>query len=81
MGRPAERIRPLDDIAAYMGAVGAEARAASAALARASTADKNDALGAIATAIESSAAALTEANRRDLDAARDWAASPITRKK
>ena len=70
MARPANIIRPVDDVAAYMQALGEDARNASAALSRATTADKNAALLAIADIIESSTTALTEANSKDLAAAR-----------
>ncbi len=69
MARPADIIRPVDDVAAYMQAVGAAARSASEVLARATTADKNAALGAIAESIEARAGMLAEANARDLEAA------------
>ena len=70
MATPANIIRPVDDVAAYMQALGQDARSASAALARASTADKNAALLAIAESIESSRTALATANGEDLAAAR-----------
>ncbi len=70
MARPANIIRPVDDVSAYMRTLGEDARNASAALSRATTADKNAALLAIADIIESNRAALTEANGRDLAAAR-----------
>ncbi|NIM71945.1 MAG: glutamate-5-semialdehyde dehydrogenase [Gammaproteobacteria bacterium] len=69
MARPADIIRPVDDVAAYMQAVGEAARSASEVLARATTADKNAALGAIAESIEARAGMLAEANARDLEAA------------
>ena len=71
MARPADIIRPVDDVAAYMQALGRDARAASEAVARATTGEKNAALAAIAAAIESRAGAIAEANARDLDAARE----------
>ena len=46
MARPADIIRPVDDVAAYMQDVGKQARGASAVLARATTAEKNAALAA-----------------------------------
>jgi glutamate-5-semialdehyde dehydrogenase len=58
------------DIQSYMHAVGRSARAAARAMARAETAAKNAALTAMAQAIERDAARLTEANRRDVEAAR-----------
>ncbi|GMQ75384.1 MAG: glutamate-5-semialdehyde dehydrogenase [Gammaproteobacteria bacterium] len=70
MARPADIIRPVDDVAAYMQAVGRDARIASAVLARAGTADKNAALLAIAESIEARSAELGQANGEDLAAAR-----------
>jgi len=58
------------DIQSYMHGVGREARNASRATARAETAAKNQALLAMAAAIEREAQRLLDANRRDLDAAR-----------
>jgi glutamate-5-semialdehyde dehydrogenase len=58
------------DIPAYMAQVGAAARAATALMAAASTASKNQALRALARRLRSSAAALALANAQDLDAAR-----------
>ena len=54
-----------------MQALGRDARGASEALARATTADKNAALEAIAGTIESRSTALLDANTRDMDAARE----------
>jgi len=62
-------IRPLD-IPAYVADVGRRARAASRAMAKASTAAKDRALLATAAAIRRDAASLQAANARDLDAAR-----------
>lgn len=59
------RITDIDD---YMADLGRRARAASRALARASTSAKNQALTAIAGAIDASRAALSDANRQDLEA-------------
>ena len=70
MARPADIIRPVDDIGAYMQALGRDAREASAWLARATTADKNAALMAIAEIIEARSTALADANARDLETAR-----------
>ncbi len=70
MARPADIIRPADDVDAYMQGVGRDARAASAVLVRATTAQKNAALMAIAEAIEADATALADANADDLAAAR-----------
>ncbi len=60
----------MDDVAAYMEALGARARAAARAMARAPTAAKDAALAAMAQAIEDQAARLAEANARDLEAGR-----------
>jgi glutamate-5-semialdehyde dehydrogenase len=70
MARPADNIRPLDDVAAYMQALGQNARSASARLARATTAEKNAALLAMAEAIEARRSELMIANGEDLAAAR-----------
>jgi len=61
----------ITDLAAYMQALGARARAASRALARATTRDKNAALLAIATDLEASRASLLTENRKDLVAGAD----------
>jgi glutamate-5-semialdehyde dehydrogenase len=71
MARPADIIRPVDDVAAYIEAIGRDARSASGVLARATTADKNAALLAIAEAIEARSDALAQANVTDLEAARE----------
>ena len=71
MARAANILRPVDDVAAYMQAIGRDARIASDVLARATTADKNAALLAIADTIEARSAALAEANSEDLAAARE----------
>ncbi len=68
MNAPAE-LTPTTDLAAYMKSVGARARAASTAMARAATAQKNSALNAIASAIRAAASDLLEANRRDIERA------------
>jgi len=70
MARPADIIQPADDVAATMQAMGRNARIASAVVARASTADKNAALLAIAESIEAHAAELVQVNGKDLEAAR-----------
>jgi glutamate-5-semialdehyde dehydrogenase len=57
------------DLPAYMESVGRRARAASVAMARASTAQKNSALAAIAAAIRAAPTQLLEANRRDVERA------------
>jgi len=62
--------KPQLDVHAYIERVGRAARAASRVLARASTGDKNRALGAMADAVDGSRAALLAANARDLDAGR-----------
>ncbi|MDZ7751600.1 MAG: glutamate-5-semialdehyde dehydrogenase [Gammaproteobacteria bacterium] len=54
----------------YMAGVGTRARAASRHLAAAGSADKNAALGAIATALEADRGPLMDANGRDLEAGR-----------
>jgi glutamate-5-semialdehyde dehydrogenase len=59
------------DIDEYMTGIGRRSRLASRAMARAATAAKNDALEAIARAIEREAAALKEANARDVEQARE----------
>jgi glutamate-5-semialdehyde dehydrogenase len=56
------------DIAAYMQAVGRQARAAARNMARADSGAKNQALAAIADALEAARAELTAQNRKDLDA-------------
>jgi glutamate-5-semialdehyde dehydrogenase len=58
------------DIAGYMQGVGRQARTAARALARASTATKDNALERMAAAVERDAAKLVAANAQDLDAAR-----------
>jgi glutamate-5-semialdehyde dehydrogenase len=57
------------DLPAYMQALGQRARAASASMARAGTAQKNAALRAIATAIRASVPQLIDANHRDVERA------------
>src|SRR5258708_11212103 len=58
------------DIQSYMHSVGRAARAASRAMAKAETGAKNDALMAMAQAVERDIARLLDANRKDLEAAR-----------
>jgi glutamate-5-semialdehyde dehydrogenase len=58
------------DVKAYMSDVGRRARAAARQMARASTADKDRALAAIAGSIEQGRARLIEANARDVESAR-----------
>ncbi len=70
MARPADIIRPTDDVATYMQALGRDARMASAVVARASTADKNAALLAMAEDIEAHTTELVQVNAEDLEAAR-----------
>jgi glutamate-5-semialdehyde dehydrogenase len=60
----------LIDVVAYMQDIGVRARAASRAIARATTAQKNAALNAIADAIVAGRVALLEANQLDMDAGR-----------
>ena len=60
-----------DDVAAYMRNVGARARVASRAVAKASTGEKNAALFALARIIEDESAAILEANAQDMLAARE----------
>ncbi|WP_425256589.1 glutamate-5-semialdehyde dehydrogenase [Rubrivivax sp. RP6-9] len=60
----------IDDIARYMAHVGAQARAAATAMAAAPTAAKDSALRGLARRLRAGAAALQQANARDLDAAR-----------
>ncbi len=57
--------RPVD-IESYVASLAQNARAASLAMARASTREKNDALGQIANAINESREGILEANRQDL---------------
>jgi glutamate-5-semialdehyde dehydrogenase len=57
------------DLAAYMAHLGARARTASAAMARAGVAAKNDALLRLATLLRAGQAGLEEANARDVAAA------------
>jgi glutamate-5-semialdehyde dehydrogenase len=64
------------DITAHMHHLGRQARAASRAMARASTATRNRALHLIAEAIEREAPALKSANQQDLDAALAAGLSP-----
>lgn len=56
------------DLREEMAQLGRQAKAASRALARLSTAEKNDCLLAMAEAIEQNSAAIQEANARDMDA-------------
>jgi len=58
----------IADISAYMSSVGRQARAASRALARASTDAKNSALTAIAADLNNNRALLITENKKDLDA-------------
>ncbi len=59
---------PIQDITAYMAACGRQARRAAQTVAQAPTASKDAALLAMADALQADAAALLEANRRDLEA-------------
>ena len=60
-----------DDIVARVHAIADEAREASRAMARATTAEKVEALQGIAQRIRESSDVIFEANRRDLDVAVD----------
>ncbi len=61
----------MSEVNQYMTEVGKRARAASRAISRAETAEKNAALHAIADAIEAQQASLLEANAKDMQAGRD----------
>jgi glutamate-5-semialdehyde dehydrogenase len=61
----------VEDVVAYMQALGRRAREASRATARATTLARNSALIETARAIEASTSLLQAANRRDLEAGRD----------
>lgn len=61
----------VHDVNAYMELVGSQARAASRIMARATTAQKNAALDAMADAIDKRREALQDANRQDLAAGRE----------
>lgn len=61
----------VTDVNAYMELVGSQARAASRIMARATTAQKNAALDAMADAIDKRREALQDANRQDLAAGRE----------
>ena len=56
---------PKFDAQAYVMRIGEGARAAARAMARAPTVDKNNALAAVADAIQDNAPQLTRANHRD----------------
>ena len=58
------------DIQSYMHSIGRAARTASRAMAKAETGAKNDALMAMARAVERDIARLLDANRKDVEAAR-----------
>ncbi|MEX0383786.1 glutamate-5-semialdehyde dehydrogenase [Spiribacter pallidus] len=60
--------QPIDDIPAYMRALGGAARAAGRHLAATDSGPRNQALRLIAESIRDAAPALAEANQRDLDA-------------
>ena len=70
MASPAHDLSHTADVAGYMRGIGRAAREAAVVLARAGTGQKNDALHAIAAAIEDAAATLTAENLKDLDAGR-----------
>ncbi len=59
------------DIVSYMNDVGQRARAASRLISRAGTGAKNDALLAIAEALDAARSDLAEANQKDMDRGRD----------
>jgi len=63
-------MNPTDDLAAYMDRVGAAARVAATAMARAGSAAKDDALRRLAAALRTSLGPLQRANELDLAAAR-----------
>lgn len=73
MNRTADKLAEAEDFDAhrYIDDIGSAARAAAVEMARAPTAAKNDALGAIARNIENDEAAILAANLEDLAAARD----------
>ncbi|MCQ6261173.1 glutamate-5-semialdehyde dehydrogenase [Alcanivorax sp. MM125-6] len=64
------------DIQQYMADVGRQARAASRAMARATTGEKNAALSAIAGALRAHRSAILDANQRDLERGRDNGLEP-----
>ena len=59
---------PITDLDAHMHQLGMQARAASRAMARASTRQKNAALLAVATELEAARDTLVAENRKDLEA-------------
>ena len=61
----------MNDIEAYMIKLGSQARAASRHISKATTAQKNHALLAIADAIDSGRGQLLSANQLDLEAGRE----------
>ncbi|MGC4078566.1 MAG: glutamate-5-semialdehyde dehydrogenase [Rubrivivax sp.] len=63
-------MNPTDDLAAYMDCVGAAARVAATAMARAGSAAKDDALRRLAAALRTNLGPLQQANELDLAAAR-----------
>jgi glutamate-5-semialdehyde dehydrogenase len=75
----AQRQPPANDVAALIHQLAVEAREASRAMARATTAEKDAALRAIADRIRGSRDTILEANRRDLDAATDLDAALLDR--
>ncbi|MFC6330668.1 glutamate-5-semialdehyde dehydrogenase [Alloalcanivorax gelatiniphagus] len=64
------------NIQQYMADVGRQARAASRAMARATSGEKNAALGAIAAALRAHRSAILDANQRDLARGRDNGLEP-----
>ena len=67
---------PMADIQAYMTQLGVQARAAAQDMNKATTAQKNAALLAMAAAIDASRPALMAANGKDLDAGREKGLAP-----
>ncbi len=76
MTTSAQPLAKIADIHAYVVALGQAARKAAAAMACASSAAKNDALSAIAGAIEGNAETIRQANQLDLEFSRQSGLSP-----
>lgn len=76
MATPAQQLKPVEDVHAYMRELGQAARKAAAAMARAPSEAKNSALVAMADAIESGAQDLSQANHLDLESARRSGLNP-----
>ena len=66
-----EQLSAITDVADYMETVGRQARAAAVAMARASSAQKNTALMAIADAIEAECDTILAANAEDMAGSKD----------